>query len=376
MSDAVEPHVRCWAEIDAAALRHNARVARELASPAQLLAIVKADAYGHGADTVVPAIEPHVGVFGVANVDEAAKLRTSRPILLLSPCLPAERELVVGRRFIPSLSTFAEIDGFAAAAASGRREPAPLPVHLVVDTGMGRIGFAPGRLAAALDHAAGLPAIEVTAISTHLPSADEDREFTRAQLAGFGELIERLGERRRGLAIHCLNSAGMLRFPRQARDLVRPGLQLYGVSPVPEHAGRMHPVMSVRTRVTLVRELPAGHGVSYGRTFITSRPTRVATLAIGYADGYPRALSGSGADVLVGGRRCPLLGRVTMDQIMVDVSALESVQPGAVATVLGRDGDCEISAAELAERAATIPWEILTGIQQRVLRIPLDSDGG
>ncbi len=366
MADFPESKIRCWAEIDLDALRHNARLTTEMVAPAGLLAIVKADAYGHSAELVVPVLEDYVELFGVANIGEAKRLPTTKPVLLLSPCLPAEREQVVEYGLIPSLSTMAEIDGFAAAAAAAGKT---LDVHLKIDTGMGRIGFLPDQIATAVQHANALSVLKVTALATHLPVADEDKQFTSRQLEEFSQLIKQL--RRdfpRMPAIHCLNSAGIIDFPASAEDLVRPGLQLYGVNPFPEGDNNLHPVMSVRTRVTLVRELPAGHGVSYGRTFITTEPTKVATLAIGYADGYPRSLSGKGAYVLIHGQPCPLLGRVTMDQIMVDVTALEQVQAGDVATVLGSDGNHSIAAWSLAKLADTIPWEILTGIQQRVIR--------
>lgn len=360
--------LRCWAEIDISALRANVRRARLLASPAGLLAIVKADAYGHGAAIVVPAIEDEVAMFGVATLDEARALSTRRPILLLSPCLSAERADALREGFIPSVSTYEELDAYAAAAKSLTR---PAPVHLVVDTGMGRIGFPPDKLAAALQRISVLPSLRMAGLATHLPSADEDMVFTSDQLASFESLLGSVSELLpAGVVVHCLNSAGLMRFSRHAHALVRTGLMLYGVAPVPEGADALRPVMCVRARVTLVRDLPAGHGVSYGRTYVTTRPTRIATLAIGYADGYPRALSGRNARVLLGGRSCSVIGRVTMDQIMVDVSNSPQVAPGDVATVLGHDPHGEIPASELATLAGTIPWEILTGIQQRVIRVP------
>ncbi|MDP9292413.1 MAG: alanine racemase, partial [Verrucomicrobiota bacterium] len=166
-----------------------------------------------------------------------------------------------------------------------------------------------------------------------------------------------------------LNSAGILRFSAHSRAIVRAGLILYGVSPLPEFQKLLEPVMTLKTRVTLVRDLGAGRGISYGRTFITPSPMRVATLAVGYADGYPRHLSNTGAEVLVRGNRCALLGRVTMDQIMIDVTALPGVEIGDEAVLIGRQGSNEIPAAELAQKAGTIPWEIFTGISSRVARV-------
>ena len=210
---------------------------------------------------------------------------------------------------------------------------------------------------------------ELEGLATHFPSADEDEAFTLSQIEQFSYLLNtvKLAE---GNKIHLANSAGLIGYSDKMpfAALVRPGLALYGVSPLPEQAKEIRPALSFRTKVTLVRELPAGCGISYGRTFVTDSSTRVATLAAGYGDGYPRHLSGKGADVLIRGTRCPLLGRVTMDQIVVDVSHLETTQPGDEAILIGSQGDESITAAEVAEKAGTIPWELFTGITPRVER--------
>ncbi len=363
--------LRCWAEIDTHAIRQNARALRSLQPTAGLLAIVKADAYGHGTSIVTPAIEDTVEMFGVATLAEAMALDTRRPVLLLSPCLPGELAQALAHGFIPSLSTIEEIEGCAqAATALGH----PAQVHLVVDTGMGRIGFAPEALAEALHHVASHPSLILDGLATHLPSADDDPEFTSAQLSGFQKLLDSVASLLpAGIRIHCLNSAGLLRFPSHARALARVGLALYGIPPIAPSPIPLKPAMSVHARVTLVRTLPPGHPISYGRTFVTRRTTRVATLAIGYADGYPRALSGRGAHVLIHGTPCPVLGRITMDQIMVDVTDAPPVAPADTATLLGTQGELSITASHLANLAGTIPWEILTGIQQRVVRIQKSS---
>jgi alanine racemase len=215
-----------------------------------------------------------------------------------------------------------------------------------------------------------LDGVRVTGIGSHLPVADEDDKFTREQLERFGSLVAEL--RVDGLVspvIHVANSAGVIGFPAHAGDLVRPGLMLYGCAPRPEFQTRLRAVMTWKTRVLLVREVGPGRGLSYGRTFITDRMMRVATLAVGYADGYRRHLSNSGAEVLIRGRRCTVLGRVTMDQILADVTALPEVQAGEEVVLLGRQGDEEIPVSELATKAGTIPWEIFTGLGPRVARV-------
>ena len=171
--------------------------------------------------------------------------------------------------------------------------------------------------------------------------------------------------------VHVENSAGLIGFPAQAGDMVRAGLMLYGSAPRPEFQPRLRAAMTWKTRIALLRTAPAGHGISYGRTFKTVQPTRIATLAVGYADGYRRHLSGRGAEVLIGGRRCPVLGRVTMDQIVADVTALPAVEVGDEVVLMGRQGAEEIPAAELAEKAGTIAWEIFTGLGRRVERVNL-----
>lgn len=350
---------RCWAEIDLGALRHNLSVVRECLGPgAGVMAVVKANAYGHGVREVVRALRG-VGMFGVANVREALEVRevdAETPVFILGPALSDEREEIVRAGFIPAVSSMEEALGYS--ALGGAR------IHLALDTGMGRIGIWEEAAVAAAREIAALPGIEIAGVASHLPVADEDESFTAEQLARFGRLAAELG----APVIHTLNSAGIIRFSSHAGTMARAGLMLYGSSPIPDFQKRLHPVLALMSRVTLVRELGAGRGVSYGRTFITPGPMRVATIALGYADGYPRHLSGAGADVLIGGRRCAVLGRVTMDQIMADVTALPEVAPGDEVVLIGRQDGEEILAGELAEKAGTIAWEIFTGIGSRVER--------
>ena len=361
---------RCWAEIDFAALRHNLGVVREAVGPdTTILAIVKADGYGHGMVPVARALQAtgEVTHFGVASLAEALHLRGGLPtahVTLLSPALAEERAGVVQHGLLPWISSVAEAGDYARHAAV-LSPGEPFPVEIKLDTGMGRMGVLEPEFDALLAAVRRLPALRVAGILTHLPSADEDAAFTAAQLARLAALQARLDL---PVRFHAQNSAGLLGYARDGRNLVRPGLMLYGSSPLPAFQDRLRGVLTLKTRVTLVRTLPAGHGVSYGRTFVTTEPTRVATLAAGYADGYPRHLSNVGAEVLIRGGRRPLLGRVTMDQVMVDVSALPGVEPGEEVVLLGRQGGEEILAGELAAKSGTIPWEIFTGLTARVAR--------
>jgi alanine racemase len=333
-----------------------------------MMAVVKANAYGHGAPAVVRALAGRVEMFGVADVNEAREVRAhapETPVFILGPALPSERAEVVRGGLIPAVSNVEEARAYHELAGRQR-----VPIHLDIDTGMGRIGIWQEEAVAAARAIMALPGVEIVGIASHLPSADEDEAFTSEQLVRFRSIVAEL--RALGLReplLHVANSAGAFGFPMERREMVRAGLSLYGVSPLPSFQAKLRPVLTWKARVTLVRDVGPGRGISYGRTFMTSRSMRVATLGVGYADGYQRHLSHRGAEVLVAGHRCPLLGRVTMDQIMVDVSAVPAVQPGDEAVLLGSEGGEEISAAELAQKAGTIPWEIFTGIGRRVARV-------
>ncbi len=366
------PH-RCWVEVDSDALRHNADALRVRGGMA-LLAIVKANAYGHGAAAVVRALQERAALFGVANLREAAEVAAANPaaaIVLLGPCLPEEREPALRAGLQVCVSSTEEAAAWDALAG---KLGSLVAAHLVLDTGMGRMGFPEETWdesrARALQN---LAHVRWEGLASHLPSADEDREFTAGQIEQFRKAVGVAHDA--GLRpkwVHLDNSAGLLGYPQAAGfcNLARPGLALYGVSPLPEHAGLLKPVLAWKTRVVLVRELPAGHGISYGRTDKLTRRSRVATLAFGYGDGYPRQVSGNGAVVLIRGRRCPVLGRVTMDMTMVDVTDVApGVGVGDEAVLLGAQHGADITVGEIARLAGTIPWHIFTGITARVGRV-------
>ncbi|CAN5891291.1 alanine racemase [soil metagenome] len=364
---------RCWVEIDRDALRHNADIARAQAG-CELMAIVKANAYGHGAVEVAEALVDKAALFGVANLQEADALRSAGitlPILLLSPCLPEEHEALLGRGFHVCISSLEEATDWE---ALGVQHQCKVPVHLVLDTGMGRMGFTENQWNETLFRSLlAMPHLQFEGVCSHLPSPDDDASFTQDQIARFKQGVELA--RAAGISptwVHLSNSAGLLGFHETHGlcNIARPGLMLYGFSPLASYQALLRPVLTWKTKVTLVRELPAGHGISYGRTFITTKPTQVATLACGYADGYPRQVSGRDASVLIQGQRCAVLGRITMDQCMVDVTALgDKAQAGDEAVLMGSQGSGSISGFELAEKANTIVWHILTGITARVERL-------
>jgi len=375
MSAANTEHLRCWIEVSGAALRANAALAGRLAGNGRgcVMAVVKADAYGHGLQQTTRALAGDIGAFAVACVEEAVVVEDCArhtnggrvpPIYILSPALPAQVPQIVRQGFIPAVSTVEEVQRLA--AAGGER---PAAVHVVVDTGMGRMGALPEETPAVLRAVKSSGRLTLDSVASHFPSSDEDEAYTTAQEARFRALVAEWQREFGPFRTHIANSAGILHYPRPPGEMVRAGLMLYGVSPLEQYQALLQPALTWKTRVTLVRRLPAGHGISYGRTFITPREMRVASLAAGYGDGYPRQVSNRGAAVLIGGRRCPVLGRVTMDQILADVSELPAVPPpGEEAVLLGRQGGAAITASELAARAGLIPWQIFTGITSRTVR--------
>ena len=315
---------RCWAEIDRAALRHNAGVARERIGSAEMLAVVKANAYGHGMIGVAQTLASEVQLFGVANLEEAIALRDSglaHPIIILGPALPEERPTIVERKFIPTISALEEAEAFDGIG--------PVAVNFKVDTGMGRMGVPETESLAVFKKVAALHNVRIHSISTHMPVSNEDESYTRDQLDRFRKVVEQFRSEVPGdYQAHVLQSAGTLAFNDTPYEIVRAGVMLYGISPLAEFQRLLKPALTWKTRIALIRDMPAGHGISYGRTFITPRPMRVATLSAGYADGYPRHISNRGANMIVRGKLCPLLGRVTMDLMVIDVSHLPEATVG------------------------------------------------
>ena len=372
MTDAV-PDVRpTWGEVDLGAVRANTRRLAGLADPAALLAVVKADGYGHGAVPVArAALDAGASWLGVALVEEGTALRAAgldAPVLVLSEPPAAAAGHVVDARLTPVVYTEPGIEALAKAVADQAADD-PLPVHLKVDTGMHRVGCSPDDAANLVAAVQARPELRLEGICTHFAVADEpERPETRAQLEEFGRLIaglERVGTR--PPIVHAANSAGLLHFPDARFDLVRVGIAIYGVAPGPGTAVALDPALSLRARVTYVKALPAGARLSYGLRYALERPGRVATVPVGYADGVPRNLGLRGGEVLLHGRRYPIAGAVTMDQLMVDVGD-DDVEPGDEVVLLGAQGGDAIRAEEWADRLGIIAYEVVTGIGPRVPR--------
>jgi alanine racemase len=367
------PQVRpTTAVVDLQALRRNFDVVRSrLAPDAGVLAAVKGDAYGHGAVACARALEA-AGChwFGVALVEEGKELRAAgieHPILCLGGTGPAGAEEAIRHRLTPLVSDLEEAERIDRAAGD-RKEP--YGIHIKVDTGMGRLGVALPHWEHFLDRLAGLRWVRVDGICSHLAESEElDPVFTEEQGRRFLEAVRAARQRGfRPALLHLANSGAILQHPRFHFDLVRPGLLLYGYDPRGPSDVALEPVLSLKTQVLLVRDLPEGVGVSYGRRWVTPGASRIATLPVGYADGYPRSLSDK-AEVLIHGHRAPVRGAVCMDLVMIDVTNVPAtVEVGDEVVLLGAQGEQRITAWDLAGWAGTIPYEILAGISARVPR--------
>ncbi|MEY3773772.1 MAG: hypothetical protein RLZZ129_552 [Verrucomicrobiota bacterium] len=367
--------LRCWAEIDLAALERNLRLIRaSLPAHIRYVAVVKADAYGHGLhQTAARLMHAGADLFAVANVTEAAALRElgpGWPILILSPLLPAEDSYLAEYDLAATVSSVEEVARFEAAGQAAGRT---IAVHMKIDTGMGRLGVwhadAPGLCAQIL----AAPHLKLAGVFTHFSSPDEDPAFTAEQRRLFLTALDRCaGVKPADIFVHADNSSGLESMPGSSPfNAVRVGLLQFGILPHPNSMlAQVHtePVFSFHTRVGLVKNLPAGTGISYGRTHLLRRDSRVAILCAGYGDGLPRAASNRG-QVLIRGQRCPVLGRVTMDQTVVDVTDVPGVICGDEAVLVGRQLENEISIAEFSRSADTIPWETLCSVTKRVPRV-------
>ena len=370
----IEATRRAWIEVDLEALRANCRtLMRCLPEGCRILPMVKADGYGIGVGRVVEALTPlSPWGFGVATVAEGLELRRlgwGGPVVVFSPCLPEDISDLLSGHLEPVVSG---LEGIGACGGEARRRGSALSVHLEIDTGMGRFGLSWA------DHPAWVPEVDgalragglrLAGTLTHFHSADMDEEETRRQWERFGAALKAL--RVRGVEpglVHAANSAAAMRWRGMHADLVRPGIYLYGGGAWTPHPA---PVVSMRARILDVREVPAGTTVSYGATFTTDRPSRLATLAIGYGDGLRWELSNRGR-ALIRGRDAPIRGLGCMDSTVVDVTDLPDVRVGEVATLLGRDGERAIGLEEMASACGTISYEILTGLGRRLPRVDAD----
>ncbi len=356
-----------WAEVDLSQIGANLRRFREkIPKKTKLMFVVKANAYGHGAAACAKAAEKARAAdwLGVSSVEEGVLLREAElklPILVLGSLYPFESFLAAAEyRLTPTVASFEAARRLVDAAARvGRR----LGCHLKIDTGMGRIGVSPAAGAAVASFIAEQPHLKLEGVYTHLASAESDRARTSAQLARFQETLRKVSAPARFLR-HAANSAAALSYAAARLDLVRPGGAIYGLC-----AG-FSPVLSLKSKIVFLKTVAPGSTVGYGATFRARRAARIATVPVGYADGYPRLLSNK-ASVLIGGKRCPVVGRVSMDMLTVDVTAAPAARVGEDVVLIGRQGRQAITAQDIAKTAGTISYEVTCAISSRVPRVYL-----
>ena len=371
---------RVEAEIDLGAIRDNFAAMRgRLRDDTKMIAVVKTDAYGHGAVRIAEMMEPEAYIWGfaVATTEEAVELRRAgirKPILCLGFVFPQDYDLLVRLQIRPATFKLSMARQLSEAAS---RAGMILPVHLAVDTGMGRIGFQVCEEDA--DEAAEiakLSNLKVEGLFTHFARADErDKDYTQEQFRKHCRFEQMLEER--GVSIplrHAANSASIMELPGTHLDAVRAGITIYGIYPsdeVDRNLMPMKPAMSLISHICYIKKVPAGTSISYGGTFVTERESRIATIPVGYGDGYPRSLSNKGS-VLIRGRRAPIVGRICMDQFMVDVTEIEAEEFDRV-TLLGQDGKDAVTADELGRLSGRFPYELVCDISKRVPRVYVDA---
>lgn len=369
---------RVWAEVNLQILKENYFKLKTY-TQSEIMPIVKADAYGHG---VIPVVKTLIACgakwFGVALLEEALEIKAVFPdvtVMIIGATDPQESDTVVKEEIIPAIFSFEQAQALSVAAV---RLQKTAKLHIKVDTGMGRIGFRPGDEAEVLK-IANLPNLLIEGIFTHFATVDQkDLAFAREQLNIFESFCAKL--RAAGLTIpirHAANSAGIIQFMESHFELVRLGISLYGLPPSGQIGGEvgLEPVMAWKTKVTHVKSISKGETVSYGRTFQAAYETRVATIPVGYADGLRRALSNQG-EVLIQGRRSTIIGRVCMDQTMLEVTRIPGVKVGDLVTILGKDGYEQLTATEMADWMGTISYEVICGISKRVPRVYIEPTEG
>jgi alanine racemase len=367
-----------FAEIDLAALRFNFEQVKRLTGLSKkILAVVKANAYGHGAVAVSRELEElGVNFFGVALCQEGVELREAgikAPILVLSGFFKGEEAELLHHQLTPLIFNLEMAERLAQQARSAKQE---IKVHVKVDSGMGRVGILPEEAGDFFKKLKKLSGLRVEGICSHFAEADkEEKDFTREQQSRFNEVVSRA--KKSGVdpfLIHLANSAAVMDFSSAHYDLVRPGIMLYGAYPsaIFRNKTELRPVMGLKTRIMHLKKVPPNFSISYGRTFYTKRESLIATLPIGYADGYRRSLSNKG-EALVKGRRCKVVGRVCMDLTLIDVTGIPGVKVGDEVVLLGRQGAEEVTVDEIAEKIGSISYEVFCSVSQRVPRVYLNA---
>ncbi len=364
-----------WVEIDLDAFKWNLDSVRaKLTSGVKILLVVKADAYGHGAVQISRyAAECGVDMLGVATLDEGVQLRKAGvelPVLITSPILEEEVWKLIENGLSASVSSYEFAE---AASRMARVKGKPCRIHFEIDTGMGRAGLPCHKAVDTVSRVAELKGLHLEGIFTHFPAADSDPDYTADQISAFSKIVDQL--RGRGVVfeyVHTANSAAIINFPSSHFNMVRPGLAVYGHTPSVGLKDRIDliPVMSFKSRILLVRHVPAGSSISYGRTYITGKPMVIGTIAAGYGHGISHRLSNTG-EILVRGRRAPILGRVTMDMTMIDLSGFKDPKVGEEVVIFGRQQDEKIGVDETAQWDGTLNYEVLCRISKRVVRVYL-----
>ncbi len=369
-----------WVEIDLAAIRHNLQEVKRLVGPGvDILAVVKAEAYGHGAIPVAKTvIASGASWLGVAMPEEGIELRKAgieTPILIFGPVQSDQVGPVVHYGL-----TIAICDWESALAMSGEavRTGKPALVHLKVDTGMGRVGVRPDDAVEFTRKAKELPGLKITGVFSHLATADEkDKQYAKRQIRVFSKTVEAL--KAAGLLpekVHLANSAGVMELPESHFNMVRPGIILYGLYPsneIDRGKALLKPALALKTRVSFVKRLPAGSGISYGQRYHTQKESTIATIPVGYADGWSRMLTNK-AEAIVNGKKYPIVGSICMDQCMIDLGD-DTVEIGEEVVLIGESGGEKISADSLAEKLGTINYEITCMLSNRLPRVYLENWG-
>jgi alanine racemase len=370
---AEEHRYRSWVEVDLDHFTHNWDEMKRLVGPdCRIMQVVKADAYGHGALEIAHvALKNGAACLGVANADEGVQLRVSgidAPIIILSPSPDSEINPIIKYNLIPSVSDI----GFARELQRRFKKIAMrAPIHIEVDTGMGRGGTIHYEAFDMIKQILAFPNIIIEGIFTHLAASEVMIEYNQRQWHLFKELLDRLADHHIDIPVkHMSNSGAILNYPQFNLDMVRPGIMSYGIYPSPEtrDKARLTPVMSFKTRIVLIKEFPEGYSIGYNRTYITYKPTRIATIPVGYGDGYGVILSNQG-EVLLRGTRAPIVGRVSMDMCTINVTHIPDCRVGDEVVMMGRQGDACITANEIADRTKTISYEILCALGKRAPRI-------
>ncbi len=360
-----------WIEVNLKALRHNFKVVRHLVGrKTKIIATVKQSAYGHGLIPVAQELaKSGVDYFGVGSIEEAQQLRAyglENPILVLSVVQPKFAQYFIEYNCIP---TVVDLSFARRLNREAKKRDIVCPVHVKIDTGMGRLGLYYTQAEDFILKLSKLKNIKLEGIFTHFPVADTDKKFTNTQIAAFNKFILRM--EKKGIKFsyhHCANSIGIFSYVHSHFNMVRPGLILYGVKPASRIHFKITPVLSLKSRVIFIKGVEKGMGISYGRTFIAKKRTRIVTVAIGYADGYPWTLSNR-SEVIIRGKIYPVVGRVCMDHIMVDIGSNRRIKAGDEVVLIGTGGKKHISAGNLAQWAHTIPYEIVSGLSLKIPRV-------